>query len=143
MCTFAHGESELRTKNENTFLVPNSSSQGNNFNYSQPQVFMNPNQMYGFGQGMNFPQEWSPEMSQQMFAYQNYPFQGGENMMVNPNNINLNSSSGTSQGSSQGYGVGQVQPYMGYQMQGNFGIGGQMQGQGSIPNENYMKNMQK
>ena len=97
MCTFAHGETELRTKNENTFLVGNSNQSSNNnvnynFNNSQPQMFVNPNNYMNFNQNPQNNGEWSGDFNQ-LYNMQGYPFMNqmpNENMGVNPNLINLN-----------------------------------------------------
>ncbi len=97
MCTFAHGETELRTKNENTFLVGNSSQTSNNnmnYNYSnsQPQMFVNPNNYMNFNANSQNAGEWTGDFSQ-MYSGQGYPFMNqmsSDNMGVNPNLINLN-----------------------------------------------------
>ena len=102
-CTFAHGESELRSKNENTFLVGNNSNPStmnnniNQFNYNNPlmQMFM-PQQFIGNFRDnfMGNPVESLGDYNQLNNMQGGYPFQmqmqGNENMMINPNNINLN-----------------------------------------------------
>lgn len=139
MCTFAHGETELRTKNENTFLVGNNNQMNNNNNYNysnsqQPQMFVNPNNYMNFNPYMQNVNEWS---SGEYNPFQAYPFSGpmgNENMMINPNNINLN-----------------MNPMMPMNMSGNFG--GNISGNSindltkggnlGMSNENYMQNIQK
>jgi hypothetical protein len=100
-CTFAHGEAELRTKNENSFLPTQggNNSMPNNYNNNMNNNNNNFMQMYNpYMQQMpqenyqnmynNNNIEWNNE--NQMYNFQQFPMQGSENMVINPNNINLN-----------------------------------------------------
>ena len=134
-CTFAHGETELRTKNENTFMVTNNNTNTNNsnqFNYNNPQMQMYlPQQQFAGNFAGNFPgnpPEWSGDFNQ-LYNYQGgYPFpmqmQGNDNMTINPNNINLNMNSNLGVNINNG-----INPHM----SGNYGLN----------SDNYMQNMQK
>ena len=99
LCTFAHGEAELRTKNENSFLSTNqtennfnnnNSNNNNNTNFMQqmynPYAQMNDMSAY---QGYNNNPVWNGDFNQ-MYNFQNLPNNLNENGMINPNSINLN-----------------------------------------------------
>lgn len=93
-CTFAHGETELRTKTKNSFFnQPNQNVSGSN-----PQMVMIP----GYNMNdVNFPNQNSYPFNfpgdmnqQQMYNYQLMQnaqlMNENQNMFVNPSNINLN-----------------------------------------------------
>jgi hypothetical protein len=88
-CTFAHGETELRTKTENS-MVPG----GNNFNSTQPNpmmyqpYMMDPNLLFYMQNQMNY------QMNPGNLILKLDPNQIGQfgNLGVDPNSVNLNTS---------------------------------------------------
>ena len=100
MCTFAHGEAELRTKNENSFLTTNETENNfpninpnNNFMQQMYNPYSQMNEMNSFP-NLNYNNNPNYGDFSQMYNFQNLPLhhmQNNENAMINPNNINLNS----------------------------------------------------
>ena len=81
-CTFAHGETELRTKTENSMLTQNSFGNTNSNPMMYQPYIMDPNLLFYMQNqmNMNYPMNMDPNQMQQF----------GNLGAVDPNNINLN-----------------------------------------------------